>query len=47
MAVADAEKARIDAANAIQEDEQKDYDENEYTKDVTVTMNTTSIEKDL
>ena len=47
MAVADAEKARIDAANAIQDDEQKDYDENEYTKDVTVTMNTTSIEKDL
>ena len=47
LAVADAEKARIDAANAIEEDEEKDYDESEYTKDVTVTMNTTSIEKDL
>ena len=47
LAVADAEMARIAAANAIEEDEEPQYDENEYEKNVEVTMNTTSIEKDL
>ncbi len=46
MAVADAELARISAANAI-EDEKKEYDESEYTKEVKVELNMTSIEKDL
>lgn len=51
-AVADAELARIQAANAIEdekkeEDEKKDYDENDYTKEVEVSLNMTSIEKDL
>lgn len=48
MAVADAEMARISAANAIVEEENNnDYEENEYTKDVSVSLNMTSIEKDL
>lgn len=49
MAVADAEMARISAANAIREEEENDneYEENEYTKDVSVSLNMTSIEKDL
>lgn len=48
-AVADAEMARISAANAIAEEEEKnnEYEENEYTKEVTVSLNMTSIEKDL
>ena len=45
-AVADAELAKIQAANAI-EDETTDYDENEFTKEVEVSINMTSIEKDL
>ena len=45
-AVADAELAKIQAANAIEE-ENTDYDENEFTKEVEVSMNMTSIEKDL
>lgn len=44
-AVADAELSRLEAANAIEED--KGYDENEYSKEVTVAVNMTSIEKDL
>lgn len=44
-AVADAELSRLEAANAIEED--KDYEENEYSKEVTVAVNMTSIEKDL
>lgn len=47
-AVADAELARINAANAVEDDEQdKEYEENEYVKEVTVELNLTSIEKDL
>lgn len=46
LAVSDAEQARIAAANAI-EDEEKEYEEEEYTKEVTVALNMTSIEKDL
>ncbi|MDE6064255.1 MAG: Ig-like domain-containing protein, partial [Lachnospiraceae bacterium] len=48
-AVADAEMARISAANAIAEEEENnnEYEENEYTKEVTVSLNMTSIEKDL
>ncbi len=45
-AVADAELARLEAANAIEKDD-KEYEENEYTKEVTVAVNMTSIEKDL
>lgn len=44
-AVADAEMARLAAAGAIEED--KEYDEEEYTKEVSVSINMTSIEKDL
>ncbi len=44
-AVADAELARLSVAGAIEED--KDYDEEEYTKEVSVSINMTSIEKDL
>lgn len=47
-AVADAELARINAANAVEDDEQdKEYEENEYVKEVSVELNMTSIEKDL
>lgn len=45
-AVADAELAKIMAANAIEEEE-TEYSEEEYTKDVEVAINMTSIEKDL
>lgn len=44
-AVADAELARLSAANAVEED--KEYDEAEYEKEVSVGINMTSIEKDL
>ena len=47
MAVADAEIARINAANALEEEKDKHYNENDYSKSVTVVMNMTSIEKDL
>ncbi len=47
MAVTDAEIARINAANMYEEDEDYNYDEEEYSKEVTVQMNTTSIQKDL
>ncbi len=46
-AVADAELAKIQAANAIEEEEDTEYNENEFTKEVEVSMNMTSIEKDL
>ncbi len=47
-AVADAELAKQEAADAIiQEEENKDYEENEYSKIVTVSLNMTSVEKDL
>ena len=46
MAVTDAEIARINAAN-MYEDDEFNYDEEEYEKEVTVLMNTTSIQKDL
>ncbi|HKM34580.1 MAG TPA: hypothetical protein VJY54_07540, partial [Lachnospiraceae bacterium] len=46
-AVADAELAKILAANAIEEDENTDYSESEFTKEVDVSINMTSIEKDL
>lgn len=45
-AVADAELARLEAANAIDR-EDKDYNESAYSKEVTVAVNMTSIEKDL
>lgn len=53
LAVADAEQAKIAAANAVLEehaqisDEKKEYKEEEYTKNVTVALNMTSIQKDL
>ncbi len=46
-AVADAELARLSAAGAIEEEQDKEYDEEEYTKEVSVSVNMTSIEKDL
>ena len=49
-AVADAELAKKQAADAIIEEEEKEneeYEENEYTREVEVTLNMTSIEKDL
>lgn len=54
LAVADAEQAKIAAANAVIQEhaqlpsvENKEYEEEEYTKDVTVALNLTSIQKDL
>ena len=48
LAVADAELARVQAANAIEEEEtNKEYEESEYSKEVEVAVNMTSIEKDL
>lgn len=50
MAVADAQMGKIAAANAVvdsEEEENKEYEEEEYTKDVTVTLELTSIQKDL
>lgn len=46
-AVADAELAKILAANAIEDEEDSEYSENEFTKEVEVSINMTSIEKDL
>lgn len=46
LAVTDAELARLNAANMNEEDDYN-YDEEEYEKEVTVQMNTTSIQKDL
>ena len=47
-AVADAELAKQEAAQAIgQEEENKEYNESEYSKDVVVALNMTSVEKDL
>lgn len=48
MAVTDAELARILAANAVEdEEEDTEYDESEYSKDVKIELNMTSIQKDL
>jgi len=52
LAVADAQSAKIAAANmvyneVVEEDEVQEYDESEYSKDVTVILNMTSIQKDL
>lgn len=49
LAVADAEKARIEAAEALQAEKQqsKDYNESDYNKSVVVSMNTISVQKDL
>ncbi|MDR2043747.1 MAG: Ig-like domain-containing protein [Clostridium sp.] len=52
LAVADAQQARIAAANAVlqepeEEPEETEYEEGEYSTEVTVAMNMTSIEKDL
>lgn len=51
LAVADAEQARIDAANALEEEEENDfwdeYDEEDYVNEVVVKMNLTTIQKDL
>ncbi len=46
LAISDAEAAKHATVDII-EDENKDYDENEYTKDVQVELNLTSVEKDL
>ena len=51
-AVADAELAKQQAANAIEEEEEEEeevneYEENEYIREVEVVLNMTSIEKDL
>lgn len=47
FAVADAVEARIEAENAAEEDKDKEYNENDYTAEVNVVMNTTSIQNDL
>ncbi len=50
VAVADARLAKIQAASQVQEDaekEQKDYQEEAYERNVTVSMSMTSIQKDL
>ena len=49
LAVADAQMAKIAAANAVEEDqeEQKEYDEAEYTNGGTVELELVSVQKDL
>lgn len=47
MAVADAQIARQEAAVVIDEEEDEGYSEEEYTNEVTVALNMTSIKKDL
>ncbi len=51
LAVADAQLAKAAAVTIIEEEEEKDsqggYDETEYTKEVTVKMEMTSIQRDL
>ncbi|MBQ7955133.1 MAG: Ig-like domain-containing protein [Lachnospiraceae bacterium] len=47
FAVADAIEAQIKEANAAEDDDKKDYNENDYSKDVNVVMNMTSIQNDL
>ena len=49
LAVADAQMARIAAANAVEEEpeEQKEYDEAEYTNGGTVELELVSVQKDL
>ena len=49
LAVADAQIARIAAAQVVEEEEEEDktYDESEYQRQVTVAMRMTSIQKDL
>jgi GH25 family lysozyme M1 (1,4-beta-N-acetylmuramidase) len=50
LAVADAELARMAAAEAVQEQEKeppKEYNEADYEKDVTVSLSLTSVQKDL
>ncbi len=50
LAVADAELARMAAAEAVQEQEKeppKEYNEVDYEKDVTVSLSLTSVQKDL
>ncbi len=46
LAVADAELARLAAAEIVEE-EQKEYDEEEYSHSVTIKLNMTSVMKDL
>lgn len=47
LAVADAEMARQAAAELVEEEGQKEYDEEEYSSAVTVKLNMTSVKKDL
>ncbi len=50
MAVADAQMAKQEAADLVgeeQQEESKEYEEAEYSKEVTVSLNMTSIKKDL
>ena len=47
MAVADAELARQAAAQVVEQDEKKEYNEAEYDKKVTVALELTSVQKDL
>ena len=49
LAVTDAHLARIAAANAVveEEEEQKEYEENDYNKAVTVKLELVSVQKDL
>ncbi len=50
LAVADAERAKQAAAEALlqqQEEENKEYNENEYDKTVTISLNMNSVQKDL
>ena len=47
VAIADAQIARQEAAGALMDQENESYDEEEYSNEVTVELNMTSIKKDL
>lgn len=47
LAVGDAELARLEAADLVDEDDETVYDEEDYSGEVAVTLNMTSIMKDL
>ncbi len=47
LAVADAQLAKLAAANAVNEEEQAAYDEEAYQKEVTVAMEMVSVQRDL
>ena len=47
MAVADAELARLAAAGVVEQEQNTEYDETEYSRQVTVKLELTSVQKDL